>query len=62
MLHQFRKWSYRNFEGFHVEGSHIVFTTTLVAVVDDVFPDVVFRCRLLIKVGRPSARARKVQE
>lgn len=62
MLHQFRKRSYGNLEGFHVERGHVVLAATFVTVVDDVFTDVVLRCSFLVEVGRSAAGAGKIQE
>lgn len=62
VLHQFRQRSYGNLESFHVESGHVVLAASFVTVVDDVFTDVVLRCRFLVEVGRSAAGTGKIQE
>lgn len=62
VLHQLRQRPDRNLERLHVERRHVVLAATLVAVVDDVLPDVVFGGRFLVEAGRPTPGARKIQE
>lgn len=62
VLHQLRQRPDRNLERLHVERRHVVLAATLVAVVDDVLPDVVLGGRFLVEAGRPTPGARKIQE